>query len=211
MPDGDGYVVLANDGLVYRFGSATDPRPSAPLGMGYLDPGDDVARSIAVMPDGKGLRRSCCATAPSCKDGSAAAGPARRRSASRSGPAATTPVPIAVMPDGHGYVVLDNVGRRVEVRHAPTPGSVGAAPRRRIWGFTDTRPRHRASSSSMGVAFGYYVLDAAGGVCDTSGRRAAVTNPSATPVPRPLARHRPSTAASRSLLRNDGSRATLSD
>ena len=53
MPDGQGYVVLANNGLVYKFGSATDPATVGNLGMGFYL-GEDVARSIAVMPDGKG-------------------------------------------------------------------------------------------------------------------------------------------------------------
>ena len=54
MPDGQGYVVLDEYGLVHKFGSATSPRHRrARCRMGYY-PGQDLARSIAVTPDGKG-------------------------------------------------------------------------------------------------------------------------------------------------------------
>ena len=94
----------------YKFGSATDRRaPSGTLGMGYY-PGEDVARSIAVMPDGKGYVILHRATASLLKFGSAGD---RRRSAALGQPAvvgADDARSIALMPDGEGYVVLDKFG-----------------------------------------------------------------------------------------------------
>ena len=122
MPDGGGYVVLANNGLVYKFGSATDPATVGTLSMGYFL-GDDIARSIAVMPDGKGylilLRDGRL-----LKYGSAATGPIGTLPAP-SWPGADHARSLAVMPDGQGYVVLDTLGG-VHKYGTALQGAVGA-------------------------------------------------------------------------------------
>ena len=51
MPDGNGYLVLAADGTVHKFGSAATG-PIAALGSPSF--GFDIARSIVVSPDGAG-------------------------------------------------------------------------------------------------------------------------------------------------------------
>jgi hypothetical protein len=172
MPDGAGFVALANNGLVYKFGSATDPATVGSLSMGYF-PGADMARSIAVMPDGKGylllLRDGSI-----LKFGSAAVGPmaALGNPLWAGGDVARS---IAVMPDGQGYLVLDNLGG-VNKYGSATQGVIGAASTR-YWGVD--LARDLVLVSAFGTPYGYYVLDSFGNVFNTSGL-AARTNPSAT-------------------------------
>ena len=89
------------------------------------------------------------------------------------------------MPDGAGYVVLDNLGG-VHKFGSATQGVVGsgATP---YWGID--LGRDIVIVSGWGIPFGYLVLDGWGGVVATTGL-AKPTNPSATLVLRPLARDR---------------------
>ncbi len=170
MPDGAGYVVLANNGLVYKFGSATNPATVGTLGMGFFL-GDDIARSIAVMPDGKGyvilLRDGTL-----LKYGSATTGPIATLGFPQ-WPGDDVARSVAVMPDGQGYVVLDKFGF-VHKWGTAMLGAVGAGATKY---FGVDIGRDIVIVSAYGVAFGYYVLDAFGGVFNTSGL-AARTNPS---------------------------------
>jgi hypothetical protein len=172
MPDGQGYVVLAGNGLVYKFGSANDPALLGNVG-GPFYPGQDTARSIAIMPDGKGyviLNSDGAIT----KWGSAASGPI----------AALGNVPwpgndlgraIALMPDGAGYLVLDSLGG-VNKFGSATQGAVGSGSTP-YWG--KDLARDLVVVSLFNTAFGYYVSDAWGGISNTSGL-ATRTNPAAT-------------------------------
>jgi len=170
-PDGQGYVALAENGLVYKFGSATSPATLGSLSMGYF-PGQDVARSIAVTPDGKGyliLERDGTVL----KFGTATTGPMAALG-NPAWPGGDVARSIAVMPDGAGYLVLDNRGGVFKYGSA-TAGAVGtgATP---YWGVDIARDI--AVYSAFGTAFGYYVLDAWGGVAGTSGVPSR-TNPAA--------------------------------
>ncbi len=122
MPDGQGYVVLAGNGLVYKLGSATNPSLLGNVSMPYY-PGQDTARSIAVMPDGKGyvvLNGDGAIT----KWGSAAAGPMAALG-NPSWPGYDLGRSIAIMPDGAGYLVLDSYGG-VNKYGSATHGAVGS-------------------------------------------------------------------------------------
>ena len=172
MPDGNGYVVLAGNGLVYKFGSATDPSTLANASMQYL-PGQDVARSIAITPDSKGYV-ILKGDGSLMKFGSAATGALS---------ALGNPVwiggdngrSVSLMPDGQGYVILDNFGGVFKYGSA-TLGAVGsgATP---YWG-TDLG-RKVVIVSVFGAALGFYVLDAWGGISKTAGLPAR-TNPAQT-------------------------------
>jgi hypothetical protein len=171
MPDGQGYVVLDQYGLVYKFGSATSADTVGSLSMGYY-PGQDTARSIAVMPDGKGylillsggtiLKFGSAATGPIGGLGQVLWGDDFGRS-------------IAVMPDGAGYVVLDKFGG-VNKFGSALQGAVGTGTTP-YWG-TDLG-RDLTIVPLFTGALGYYVVDAWGGVVGTSGLPAR-TNPGGT-------------------------------
>jgi len=172
MPDGQGYVVLAGNGLIYKFGSAAYPANLGNLSMPYY-PGDDRARSIAITPDGKGyvvLNSDGLIT----KWGSAATG-ALAPLGSPSWPGNDLGRSIAVMPDGAGYLVLDSLGG-VNKYGSATQGAVGSGSTP-YWGVD--LGRDLAVLDVFGAAVGYYVVDAWGGVSNTSGVPAR-TNPSAT-------------------------------
>jgi len=171
MPDGQGYVVLDEYGLVHKFGSATSPQTVGSLSMGFF-PGQDAARSIAVMPDGKGylillgsgviLKFGSAATGAVGGLGQVVWGDDFGRS-------------IAVMPDGQGYVVLDKFGGVNKFGSATQgPVATGSTP---YWG-TDLG-RDLTIVSLFGGALGYYVVDAWGGIAATKGLTAR-TNPAAT-------------------------------
>lgn len=172
MPDGQGYVVLDQYGLVYKFGSATSPSTVGSLSMGYY-PGQDIARSIAVMPDGKGYL-ILLADGTILKFGSAATG-ATGPLANPSWPGGDIARSIAVMPDGRGYVVLDKNGGVAKYGSA-LQGAVGTGSTPN-WGVD--LGRDITIVSAFGTAFGYYVVDAWGNVSATSGL-APRTNPSST-------------------------------
>ncbi len=172
MPDGQGYVVLDEYGLVHKFGSATSPDTVGTLGMGY-NPGQDLARSIAVMPDGKGYV-ILFADGNILKFGSAATG-AIAALGHPSWPGADTARSIALMPDGAGYLVLDNLGGIAKYGSALL-GAVGTGS---TPSWSIDLGRDVTIVSVFGTAFGYYVLDAWGGVVGTSGL-AKVTNPAGT-------------------------------
>jgi hypothetical protein len=194
MPDGQGYLVLHQWGLVYKFGSATSPDTVGSLSMGFY-PGEDVARSIAVMPDGKGYL-ILLADGRILKYGSAATGPV--------GSAGQVLWPgdfgrsIATMPDGAGYLVLDNLGG-VNKFGSATQGLVGNG-KTPYWGAD--LGRDLAIVTGWGAAFGYEVLDAWGAVAVTSGLTKPA-NPAATLF---RDRWRAITIANSQvrLLRNDG-------
>ncbi len=195
MPDGQGYVVLDQYGLVYKFGSAASADTVGSLGMGYF-PGQDTARSIAVMPDGKGYL-ILLGSGAILKFGSAATGAIGGLGQVLWGDDFGRS--IAVMPDGQGYVVLDKLGGVNKFGSAlQGPVGTGSTP---YWG-TDLG-RDISIVSAFGGALGYYVLDAWGGVNGTSGLPAR-TNPAAT-----LFRDRWRAIAIYGgkplLLRNDGS------
>ena len=172
MPDGQGYVVLANNGLVYKFGSATDPATVGNLGMGFYL-GEDVARSIAVMPDGKGYA-ILKGDGSLLKFGSAVTG-AMALLGNPLWVGADDARSVALMPDGEGYVILDKFGNVYKYGTATTDAiGAGSTP---AWGVDIARDI--VIQSGYGVAFGYYVLDAWGGVSNTSGLPAR-TNPSSS-------------------------------
>jgi hypothetical protein len=170
MPDGQGYVVLDEYGLVYKFGSATSPSTVGSLSMGYF-PGADMARSIAVMPDGQGYL-ILLADGRILKFGSAATG-AIAALGSLVWPGQDMARSIAVMPDGQGYVELDRNGGVAKYGSA-TQGYVGAGSTPH-WDFD--MARDVVIFSLFGSGWGYYVLDAWGGVSGTA-QLAARTNPS---------------------------------
>jgi DNA-binding beta-propeller fold protein YncE len=171
MPDGQGYVVLDEYGLVYKFGSATSADTVGSLSMGYF-PGQDTARSIAVMPDGKGYL-ILLGSGTILKFGSAATGAIGGLGQVQWGDDFGRS--IAVMPDGKGYVVLDKFGGVNKFGSAlQGPVAAGSTP---YWG-TDLG-RDITIVAAFGGAFGYYVVDAWGGVNGTAGL-AARTNPSGT-------------------------------
>jgi hypothetical protein len=82
---------------------------------------------------------------------------------------------VALTPDGQGYIVLDKLGGTYKYGTA-TLGAVGAGDTK-YWGVDIGRDI--VIVSAFGIAFGYYVVDAWGGVLNTSGL-AARTNPSAS-------------------------------
>ncbi len=172
MPDGQGYVVLAGNGIVYKFGSAADPGLLGNVGAPYY-PGLDAARSIAVMPDGKGYAILNCDGAIT-KWGSAASGPIAGLG-NPSWPGNDLGRSIAIMPDGAGYLVLDTYGG-VNKYGSATQGAVGSGSTP-YWG-TDLG-RDLVVVSAYGTAFGYYVVDAWGGIANTPGL-AARSDPAAT-------------------------------
>ena len=172
MPDGQGYVVLDQYGLVHKFGSATSAATVGSLSMGYY-PGQDAGRSIAVMPDGKGYL-ILLADGSIRKFGSAATG-AIGALGSLVWPGSDMARSIAVMPDGQGYVELDKHGGVGKFGSA-LQGAVGTGSTPN-WG-TDLG-RDVVIFSAFSTAFGYYVLDAWGGVAATSGLGPR-TNPNAT-------------------------------
>jgi hypothetical protein len=201
MPDGQGYVVLSEYGQVYKFGSATDPATVGNVPMPSY-PGADVARSITVMPDGKGYL-ILDADGTVTKWGSAATGPIAALG-NPSWPGQDLGRSIAVMPDGAGYLVLDGFGGVGKFGSA-TQGVVGAGSTP-TWGLD--LGRDVALFSYLGTALGYYVIDAWGGIANTSGIPAR-TNPAST-----LFRDRWRSAGFYDgkplLLRNDGT-TTLSN
>jgi hypothetical protein len=195
MPDGQGYVVLAGDGRVFRFGSAADPALLGNVGAPSY-PGD-TARSIAIMPDGKGyviLNSDGAIT----KWGSATAGPLAALG-NPSWPGNDLGRAIALMPDGAGYLVLDSLGG-VNKYGSATLGPVGTGTTK-YWG-TDLG-RELVVVSLFGAGFGYYVLDAWGGISSTPGL-APRTNPAAT-IYRDRWRGFMIYGGKPLLLRNDGS------
>jgi hypothetical protein len=139
--------------------------------MGYF-PGQDTARSIAVMPDGKGYLILLSGGAI-LKFGSAATGAIGALGQVQWGDDFGRS--IAVMPDGAGYLVLDKFGG-VNKFGSALQGAVGSGSTK-YWG-TDLA-RDLTLVSVFGGAMGYYVLDAWGGVVGTSGL-APRTNPSAS-------------------------------
>jgi hypothetical protein len=172
MPDGNGYVVLAGNGLVYKFGSAADPANLGTVSMPFY-PGEDVARSIAIMPDGKGYV-ILKGDGSVMKFGSATTGPVSVLGNPLwiGGDNARS---VALMPDSQGYLVLDNLGTVYKYGTA-TLGPVGSGSTP-TWG-TDLG-RALVIVSAFGAAFGYYVVDAWGGISATAGL-APRTNPAAT-------------------------------
>ncbi len=169
MPDGQGYVVLDEYGLVHKFGSATSAQTVGSLSMGFY-PGQDVARSIAMMPDGKGYL-ILLADGNILKFGSAATGAVAGLD-HPAWPGADNGRSIAVMPDGAGYIVLDKLGGIAKYGSALL-GAVGAGSTP-YWNIDIGRDV--AIVSVFGAAFGYYVLDAWGNVAATSAL-AKPTNP----------------------------------
>ena len=132
MPDGQGYVVLDEYGLVYKFGSATSPQTVGSLSMGFY-PGQDVAaldRDDARrqgLPDPARRREH-----PEVRFGRYRRH--RRALGHPPWPGADDGRSIAVMPDGAGYVVLDKLGgvnkygtRDHWARSAPDPRRTGAS------------------------------------------------------------------------------------
>jgi hypothetical protein len=173
MPDGKGYVVLSEYGLVYKFGSAADAANLGGVSMPYY-PGADVARSIALMPDGKGyliLNGDGTIT----KWGSATTGPMAALG-SVAWPGNDLGRSIAVMPDGAGYLVLDSLGG-VNKFGSATQGPVGAGSTP-YWGTN--LGRDLLVLTAFGSAFGYYVVDGWGGINNTSGVPAR-SNPAVSP------------------------------
>jgi hypothetical protein len=173
MPDGQGYVVLSEFGLVYKFGSAADPNNVGNVSMPIYW-GTDTARSISMMPDGKGYV-ILTSDGNITKWGSAATGPM----------AALGNVPwpgndfgraIQVMPDGAGYLVLDKFGG-VNKFGSATQGVIGAGSTP-YWGID--LGRDLVLVSAFGMPFGYYVLDGWGGI-NGAGNIPVVSNPSYTP------------------------------
>jgi hypothetical protein len=171
MPDGQGYVVLDQYGLVHKFGSAASPSTVGSLSMGYF-PGQDAARSIAVMPDGKGYL-ILLSGGTILKYGSAATGAIGALGQVQWGDDFGRS--IAVMPDGAGYVVLDKFGG-VNKFGSALQGAVGTGSTP-YWG--SDLGRDLTIVSIFGTALGYYVLDAWGGVVATSGLPAR-SNPGST-------------------------------
>jgi hypothetical protein len=171
MPDGQGYVVLDEYGLVYKFGSAASPSTVGSLSMGYY-PGQDAARSIAVMPDGKGYL-ILLSGGTILKFGSAATGAIGALGQVQWGDDFGRS--IAVMPDGAGYLVLDKFGG-VNKFGSASQAVIGSASTP-YWGVDVARDL--TLFSVFGNAFGYYVLDAWGNVSGTSGL-APHTNPASS-------------------------------
>lgn len=172
MPDGQGYVVLAGNGLIYKFGSAANSGNLGNVSMPYY-PGQDLARSIAITPDGKGyvvLNGDGTIT----KWGSATTG-AIAALGSPAWPGNDVGRSIAVMPDSAGYLVLDAYGG-VNKYGSATQGAVGSGSTP-YWGTN--LGRDLVLVSAFGTAFGYYVVDAWGGILNTAGVPAR-SNPSAT-------------------------------
>jgi hypothetical protein len=195
MPDGQGYVVLDQFGLVHKFGSALSAATLGSLSMGYY-PGQDTARSISVMPDGKGYL-ILLGDGTILKFGSALTGP--------TGPLGQVlwgddfGRAITAMPDGKGYVVLDKFGGVNKFGSATQgPIAAGSTP---YWG-TDLG-RDLALVSVFGIALGYYVVDGWGGINGT-GSLAARSNPTAA-VYRDRWRGVAIYGGKPLLLRNDGS------
>jgi hypothetical protein len=199
MPDGQGYVVLHQFGLVYKFGSASNADALGSLSMGYY-PGQDVARSIAVMPDGRGYL-ILLDDGTILKYGSAATGAIGVLS-NPSWPGGDFARSIAVMPDGAGYVVLDKLGGIFKFGSALL-GQVGAGSTP-YWGAD--LGRDITIVSVYGTALGYYVLDAWGGVAATADLPKR-SNPTAT-LFRDRWRAITIYGAKPLLLRNDGSTAS---
>jgi hypothetical protein len=139
--------------------------------MGYY-PGQDTARSIAVMPDGKGYL-ILLGGGTILKFGSAATGAIGALGQVQWGDDFGRS--IAVMPDGAGYLVLDKLGG-VNKFGSALQGAVGSGSTT-YWG-TDLG-RDLTLVSVFGGALGYYVVDAWGGVAGTSGL-APRTNPSSS-------------------------------
>jgi hypothetical protein len=171
MPDGQGYVVLDQYGLVHKFGSATSSGTVGSLSMGYY-PGQDTARSITVMPDGKGYL-ILLSGGTILKFGSAATGAIGTLGQVQWGDDFGRA--IAVMPDGAGYVVLDKFGG-VNKFGSALQGPVGTQSTP-YWGVD--LGRDLTIVPFFSGALGYYVVDAWGGVVGTSGLPAR-TNPSGT-------------------------------
>src|SRR5262249_32896759 len=136
-------------------------------------PGEDVARSIAITPDGKGYL-ILLADGRIMKYGSAATG-ALGALGQVLWPGNDLGRSIAGMPDGAGYLVLASPGG-VNKFGSARKGLVGTGSTP-YWG-TDLG-RDLAIVSGWGIPFGYYVLDAWGGVAATSGL-ARPANPGAT-------------------------------
>jgi hypothetical protein len=146
-----GYYILNGNGQVSSF----DGAPA----YGFPEFDSDIARDIAVMPDGDGYV-VLTGIGTVHKYGSAdrpdTLGPLGMlfmvgNDAARS---------IAIMPDGAGFVVLDQFGG-VQKFGSATTGEVGAATTPN-WGIDVGRDI--VIFSAFGTAFGYYVLDAWGGV-----------------------------------------------
>jgi hypothetical protein len=163
--------VLDQYGLVHKFGSAASPSTVGSLSMGYF-PGQDAARSIAVMPDGKGYL-ILLSGGTILKYGSAATGAIGALGQVQWGDDFGRS--IAVMPDGAGYVVLDKFGG-VNKFGSALQGAVGTGSTP-YWG--SDLGRDLTIVSVFGTALGYYVLDAWGGVAATSGLPAR-SNPGST-------------------------------
>jgi Mannosyl-glycoprotein endo-beta-N-acetylglucosaminidase len=172
MPDGQGYVVLDQYGLVHKFGSATAPETVGTLSMGFF-PGQDLARSIAVMPDAKGYL-ILLADGRILKFGSAATGDIGALG-SLVWPGADMARSIDVMPDGKGYLELDQHGGVAKFGSA-LEGKVGAGSTPH-WNFD--MARDVTVLSVFGTAWGYYVLDAWGSVFGTTDLTPR-TNPAST-------------------------------
>jgi hypothetical protein len=177
MPDGQGYVVLTAVGIVYKFGSATDPAKLGSVAFPYA-PGQDIYRSIAITPDGKGYL-ILDGHGNVSKWGSASTGPLASLGAPTGGPtfgAEDNARAIAVMPDGAGYIVLDKFGGTYKYGSATT-GAVGAGVTQPLGADTG---RDIVIFGAFGAAWGYYVLDAFGNVQNTQGLP-AVVDPAAVP------------------------------
>jgi hypothetical protein len=196
MPDGQGYVALAGNGLVYKFGSATDPNTLGNVTMPFL-PGQDVARSIAVTPDGKGYV-ILKGDGSVMKFGSATTG-AISVLGNPLWIGGDNARSVAVMPDGQGYVLLDRLGAVYKYGTA-TQGKVGTGSTPN-WG-TDLG-RDIVVVSIFGSALGYYVVDAWGGISNTAGLPAR-SNPQST-IFRDRWRGFMIYGGKPLLLRNDGS------
>jgi hypothetical protein len=169
MPDGDGYVVLSGIGTVHKFGSAAQADTLGPVGMLFTW-GNDLARSIAIMPDAKGyvilLSDGTVAKFGSATTGAIAALPSPALPDSARS--------IQVMPDGAGYFVLDGFGT-VHKFGSATTGLVGSASTPH---FDLDIARDVLVFNGFGSPFGYYVLDAWGGVWN-SAALPPVRNPAA--------------------------------
>jgi Mannosyl-glycoprotein endo-beta-N-acetylglucosaminidase len=196
MPDGQGYVVLDQYGLVHKFGSATSAATVGSLWMGFY-PGRDIARSIAVMPDGKGYM-ILLADGTMLKYGTAVTGPMAVLG-NPLWPGEDMARSVAAMPDGAGFVVLDKFGG-VNKFGSALQGAVGTGTTKH-WG-TDLG-RDLTIVSVFGTALGYYVVDAWGGVTGTSGLPAR-SNPAST-LFRDRWRGIAIYGAKPLLVRNDGS------
>ena len=169
MPNGDGYVVLAGVGIVARFGSAASPDNLGSLSNAYW-PGYDIARSVAITPDGKGFL-VLAGDGSVSKFGTASTGPLGPLG-NPSWPGADNARAIALTADGAGYVILDRMGVVWKYGTATTgPVGEGTTPY-----FGVDVARDIVLINAYGASFGYYVLDAYGGVHNTA-LLPAVTNP----------------------------------